>query len=399
MNTSEPPVIQNGTVTSVIPPQVTSVIPPSAHPESQSVIQNGTVTSAPPVNPTASVNSSAQSQSVTPSSEASVKVPSAPPVNNESKTGNGITSGGSFVVFTSDIVRFVVVMLLWVILFASIYYYSSVKMIKDNWPLYRCNPMYMPLSDDISSDFNYCIQNTMKNSIGDMLTPITYTLSNVTTLGGSIMESINDVRGMFDSIRTFVSSIVDMIYGVFINIILDFQRILINFKDVLGKIIAIVVVLMYEMDGISKGLGSLWNNPEIGGTVRKLSNCFHPNTLIQIIDPTNTANIITIPIHSCPLHATLVSSNFSTKSVVRSVMKIYNTENECFYKIDGESIYVTGSHYIFDEKKWIMVKDFKNAIKTQEISKTLYCLITDNHLIPIGNHVFWDWEDEKIVKK
>ena len=41
----------------------------------------------------------------------------------------------------------------------SVYFFSSVKDIKENWPKYRCNPMYMPLSDNIQQDFVYCIQN------------------------------------------------------------------------------------------------------------------------------------------------------------------------------------------------------------------------------------------------
>ena len=50
------------------------------------------------------------------------------------------------------------------------YIYTSIDEIKKNWPLYRCNPLYMPLSDNIAQDFTYCIQNTQINFMGFLWT-------------------------------------------------------------------------------------------------------------------------------------------------------------------------------------------------------------------------------------
>ena len=54
------------------------------------------------------------------------------------------------------------------------YYFTALIEIKKNWPDYRCNPIYMPLSDNISEDFTYCVQNTQINLMGYLLQPITY---------------------------------------------------------------------------------------------------------------------------------------------------------------------------------------------------------------------------------
>jgi hypothetical protein len=43
---------------------------------------------------------------------------------------------------------------------------------------------------------------------------------------------------------------------------------------------------------------------------------------------------------------------------------------------------------------WIEVKDFKSAKLSNKESKFLYCLLTSTYVIPIGNHVFHDWDDE-----
>jgi len=46
--------------------------------------------------------------------------------------------------------------------------------IRNNWSEYRCNPIYMPLSDNIEADFTYCVQNTQINLMGYLLQPLTY---------------------------------------------------------------------------------------------------------------------------------------------------------------------------------------------------------------------------------
>ena len=49
-------------------------------------------------------------------------------------------------------------------------YIISMKEIKDNWGKYRCNPMFMMFSDDISGDFQQCIAKTQETSLNQMMT-------------------------------------------------------------------------------------------------------------------------------------------------------------------------------------------------------------------------------------
>jgi hypothetical protein len=55
------------------------------------------------------------------------------------------------------------------------YYFSSMSQIKANWPEYRCNPVYMPLSDNLEQDFTYCIQTMQTDFMGPFLAPSNYT--------------------------------------------------------------------------------------------------------------------------------------------------------------------------------------------------------------------------------
>ena len=44
-------------------------------------------------------------------------------------------------------------------------------------------------------------------------------------------------------------------------------------------------------------------------------------------------------------------------------------------------------------ENYIKVSSFGNAEKTNKHDTELYCLITSDHRIPIGEYTFWDWED------
>lgn len=41
---------------------------------------------------------------------------------------------------------------------------KEIKQIKEQWPLYRCNPTYMILADNIVENYNYCISQRSKSS-------------------------------------------------------------------------------------------------------------------------------------------------------------------------------------------------------------------------------------------
>jgi hypothetical protein len=292
-------------------------------------------------------------------------------------------------------INFLYVNVAFAIYIAGVFYYSQLAEIKAKWPLYRCNPIYMPLADDIQSNFVYCIQSMQTNFMGYLLEPLTFLTSSINNLLGSFLTEINFVRAMFDKIRNFITSIIQSIFGVFLNLVIEFQRITMGIKDLIGKTIGIMVTLMYVLDGSIKTMNSAWNGPT-GQLVRALGKCFHPNTLIKL------QNGIIKPIKNIDLGDILENG-----SVVQSVMKIDNVlESVPLYEINneelkGEKIYVTGSHLVFDKKSnlFITVENYSKAIKSKQETEWFSCLITNDHKIKIGNEIFWDWEDHFIKYK
>ena len=267
-------------------------------------------------------------------------------------------------------------------------FFRSAIDIKENWPKYRCNPPYWIYSDNISEDFTYCVQNTQINMMGFLTQPLNYMIASLASIGSAFSLNINNIREVMSSVRNFISSIVQNIFGVFLNIIIQFQKIMISIKDLVGKMLGVVVTILYVLDGSLKTMNSAWAGPA-GQMVRKIGkigSCFHPNTILTLKDGSK------MEMKNVPLGSTLCDG-----SVVFSVMQIDNIKKENMYKIiDNEQIiYVTGDHYIFNGNNWIKVKYYDGAIpQTSVYTNCFSCLITSTGKIPIGDFIFWDWEDD-----
>jgi hypothetical protein len=247
----------------------------------------------------------------------------------------------------------------------------------------------MPLADDMEENFTYCIQSMQTNFMGYLLQPLTFLTGSLGGMMGNFMNEINSIRAMFSKIRTLFSDIIQSVFGVFLNLIIEFQKITIGIKDLIGKTIGIMLSLMYVMDGSIKTMNSTWNGPP-GQMVRALGKCFHPDTRIKL------RNGIIKQIRTIDLGDILEDG-----SIVESIMKIDNKREPVpLYLIkkagvDSDDIFVTGSHLVFDEKtnQFIKVENYSKAIPTNNQIEWFSSLITSNHKIKIGNEIFWDWED------
>jgi hypothetical protein len=292
-------------------------------------------------------------------------------------------------------VNFVYVNLAFAIYIAGVFYYNQVAEIKAQWPLYRCNPLYMPLADDVQSNFVYCVQSMQTNFMGYLLEPLTFLTSSINYILGDFLDAINMVRAMFNKIRTFISSIIQSVFGVFLNLVIEFQKITIGIKDLIGKTIGIMTTLMYVIDGSVLTMQSTWNGPP-GQLVKALGKCFHPNTIVKLQNGETKA-----------MKDIDLGDILENGAIVESVMKIDNKKERnplyLIYKagVNEENIYVTGSHLVFDNKnnKYVKVENYDKAVLSKVETEWFSCLITSNHTIPIGSQLFWDWEDHYVKLK
>lgn len=272
----------------------------------------------------------------------------------------------------------------------------GIKRVKENWPIYRCNPIVMPFASTFGHDpmtnFTQCIQGMQSDYMKYLLQPLDYNFSVITELGSKLNTNIFDIRAFFNNLRNMIGDTIGSIFGVFLNIIIEFQRVIINVKDLFGKIVGILATLMYTLSGSILTMGSTWAGPP-GQMVRAL--CFDPETILS----TEAGEVA---MKDIPLGTKLKNG-----TRVRAVLRISNVDKEGnqiekLYKMEGGEnyapIFVSGSHLVYepDLQEFVCVENLrgrKPSLVTEKICKEFACLITSDHTIPIGEWLFHDWED------
>ena len=282
--------------------------------------------------------------------------------------------------------------LLIIVIFICMYLFSilavGLKKIEKKWPQYRCNPVAMPFAAQFGHDpvknFVSCISSIQTNMMGFFLQPIHFVVSMLGELGGIITIAINKIRELQNYVRDAVSGITGDIFGVFMNVLIQFQVLIMGIKDLVAKILGTATVIMYLINSQMLLGKSVMNGP-IGKVLEAL--CFHPETELKL----QSGEIVLMK--DIKLGAILENG-----SKVKAVLRIDGGKEHMFYKIYSEKtkkfIFVTAEHKIKNPNgNFINVRDYEKAIKTEEFSEELSCLVTDDHLIPIGEYTFWDWED------
>ena len=179
------------------------------------------------------------------------------------------------------------------------------------------------------------------------------------------------------------------IFGVFFNALVQFQFVTIKIKSIFAKTVGMGATFFLFNRWCKYDRKSVWEGP-VGGVLRTL--CFDPKTKLRLKDGSVK--------EMCEVKINDVLEN---NSKVTGIVQLKNIYDENFYEIYdkkyGEHIYVTGHHLIQDEEtnKFIYVKDHNLAKKSSYKKDTFSCLITDDHLIKIGQHTFWDYEDDNVL--
>ena len=246
----------------------------------------------------------------------------------------------------------------------------------------------MWLSDDMNEDFTGCVQTMQSDFMPDLLSPLNYIVSELSGMGLGFVNEIQAVRNMFDYIRTQVTGIFNQIFGIFINLIIEFTKIGISLKDMMDKQLGIVTIMLYIIEGTGTSVQQGMNTFE---PITNIMSCFHPNTIVKL------KNGKMYPMKDIPLGSILENG-----ARVQVVLNLEKTEPLYLIKnagVNNSDIYVSGSHFILYNDKYILVKDYPFAISQSKVQSDIYTsLITSDHTIQIGKITFWDWEDDDLYK-
>jgi hypothetical protein len=303
-----------------------------------------------------------------------------------------------------DIIKLVIVIGVFIGIFFGNMLSVGIQRIKDDWPKHKCNPMVMPfagyLGYDTMENFTTCIAGIMQVLMDKFLSPVFSTLTIITQVGGGLMKDVNQIKAVLPKLEMMNFDMFGDINSIFINLIIKLQNMIIKMKDIIMRFAATAHIIINASEGITMAGASYHCGPP-GDFIRVFAGfkpkpqccgsvdgcCFSGNTKIEMIDGKYKK-----------MKDIELGDKLKNNIDVICSMKIKN-DGAPFYKIYSEklksNIYITENHLIQDQEsnRFIKVKESSISSKTNKVDDIVYCLITSNHNIPVGEFIFWDWED------
>ena len=253
---------------------------------------------------------------------------------------------------------------------------TRIAFLKKNWVEYRCNPIYMPFASLVGqstfTNFTQCTMKSFHDYLGFVMDPIMGEFSIVNETISEVSDTLGSMRSMFSGVRGGFLGIVGSVFGKIQNLMSQTQYIMIRMRTLLARIVGVMFSLVYTFYAGMETGESVMNGP-IGKTVSML--CFANTTPIQIWNG-RTLNISDL----------VIGMRLRNGAVVTSVYKF--GESSDLYNLHG--IYVTGSHKVLHNNKFICVEKHPQAIKSS-ILMNISCINTDIHRIAIKDHIFLDF--------
>ena len=144
---------------------------------------------------------------------------------------------------------------------------NTMKDVKSNWTANRCNPVMMPFASfiapkgsevDTADNFAFCVQTLMASFAPTILQPFSYLQNMSVDMMGSINDSLATNSEQSSWMTFSFANIIGSIYGVFLNVIVEFNVIVIKLLDVQGKMTGVITSILYIMTVVQYAFESMW---------------------------------------------------------------------------------------------------------------------------------------------
>ena len=157
-----------------------------------------------------------------------------------------------------------------VVVFLTLSFYIAtsvgVKNIQENWPQYRCNPLYMPFASTLapvpttaSENFSYCLHDYMQSAAPALTQPLSYAQSMTTALLGTMSKSQEKSVKQSSDHAKGTNNLFSGLFNVIGGIIAQFRIMMIKLMEAQAKMMGSVTVVMYLVTAVQYTFMSMWN--------------------------------------------------------------------------------------------------------------------------------------------
>jgi len=309
----------------------------------------------------------------------------------------------------------------------TIYFYIYVFVFREkvtqyldqNWKEIRCQPHILPIAglsnipegdgyfQKVRINFNKCSHVTLKTNLGIFTKPLNAILKAFRKGIDSIMGILNVFRNMAKVLREMFASLVGNTvkrlknsYGAMIYL-QEKLKVMIKKQvavfSILSQMLQILPFIFYSFaNGPITGFG-YWVTNYIAFTVVIIVVCL----LCVFGGP--FVKLVTCPICMvCFLPDTKIDLEEGNMRIDQikvgqkikddKVLGVIKTKKSFFKIFNYNNTFVTGDHLVYENDKWIRVRNSKNSGSVLKETE-LYCLITENNKIWSNGNLFRDYSE------
>lgn len=351
-----------------------------------------------------------------------------------------------FDLYGHSVITFTVFTLLVAGVFMYVHIIQHRETIAEDWVNQRCKPQHLLVAgwitkpDGVSAfqytrdNFQYCVQNILKDVSNQALQPIQFLLQGLTTLFSGVVQSLQDIRGTVQRLRSGVASFTEDVLQRVLNVMLPMQKMFIAVMDTFQKIQGSMTTSLYTMLGTYYVLQSLmgailelivkmlvalsiiivglWISPFTWPAAASMSAVFlalavplsivtyfmtevlHIKTSavpkLRCFDG-DTSVMLSIGV-SIPMKNVQVGDVLSDGGIVTATMQL-SAEGVKMYNL--HDVIVSDSHLVYHNGNWIRVAKHPDAVLLTLPSPCpyIYCLNTTTKRICISGLIFSDWDE------
>lgn len=272
-------------------------------------------------------------------------------------------------------------------------YGLGVADVSANWAQNRCKPQVMPFASlygyNTSENFNYCMNNMISDQAGSSLGPIYKILA---TFVGTISTLISTANSLRLSLATLVGGITKVFQEFserFNTLMVRIRVSTVRIKMLFGRLFATFNAIIYM------GMSGITAVSNLGDTFlfKFLDTfCFDPDTLIDIKTKGPT-----------PIKDVVIGDVLSlTGGSVTATFKFYS-DGQPMVQL-GKDILVSTNHYVrLPAGGFTKADKHPDAVAAADWSggteRPLICLNTSDHIIPVGEYRFLDYDETDAADK
>jgi hypothetical protein len=162
--------------------------------------------------------------------------------------------------YGTSIFLFIFITFIFFLFFSYYNVKNNIHKYQSNPSEYRCHPTVMPFAGYIyshpgmtNSQFNrsnimYCMRETLKNILGDVLQPLEYISQQIQKIQSFNFGSMNFLRAIFSDIRNAMSGIFALLYSLLANLFASINHIIIFLSSAFIKTVTIPLSVLYAGD-------------------------------------------------------------------------------------------------------------------------------------------------------